>query len=248
MDEVVQLEKVCKSFVENKVLDNISFSVKTGESLCVLGRSGVGKTVLLKIIVGLIRPDRGRVKLFGRDIFRIRRSELLKLREDIGFVFQNSALFDSMSVFENVAYPFVRKDVDEAQVRERVLHMLEMVNMKGSEYLRVSELSGGMKKRVAIARALVTEPRLVLYDEPTAGLDPGTGSTVIEIIGRLNEEKKNTAIVVTHDLDVALSLADRVLFLHEGRVASELTPSEIAEGKSEEITKLFGGQEGMYEN
>jgi len=233
-----------KSFGDTKVLDGISFKVQRGEAVCILGRSGVVKTILLKILVGLIRPDQGKVEIFGKDIFNIRRSELLKIRENIGFVFQSSALFDSLSVFENIAYPFVVKKVNTDEIKEKVAKILEMVDMKGLENLRVSELSGGMQKRVAIARALVTEPELILYDEPTLGLDPVTRNTIIEIMKRLTDEKKKTTIIVTHDLEVAVRLSDRILFLYEGKVKEELTPSEILEGKSEEIVKLFETQGG----
>ncbi|MDI6850923.1 MAG: ATP-binding cassette domain-containing protein [bacterium] len=243
MDEIVRVENLVKTFLNKVVLNSVSFSVQEGEAVCILGKSGAGKTVLLKIIVGLLRPDRGNVFLFGRNIFKIKREELFKLRENIGFVFQSSALFDSLTVFENVAYPFLRREVSEEEVKEKVLKMLRLVEMQGTENLMPSELSGGMKKRVAIARALITEPKLVIYDEPTAGLDPATGSSVIEIIKKLNEEKKTTSIIVTHDFTVASNLAERVLFLHEGRIVRELKHKELQGGLDSELIKFFSKKE-----
>ncbi len=243
MDEIVRVENVVKTFLNKRVLNSISFSIQKGEAVCILGKSGAGKTVLLKIIVGLLRPDKGNVFLFGRNIFKIKREELFRLRENIGFVFQNSALFDSLTVFENVAYPFLKGEISEEEVKEKVLEMLRLVEMQGTENLMPAELSGGMKKRVAIARALIMEPKLVIYDEPTAGLDPATGRSLVEIIKRLNEEKKTTSIIVTHDLEVASTLADRVLFLREGKIVKEVKPEDLKEGLDVEIIKFFNLRE-----
>uniref|UniRef100_A0A7V3ZZ64 ATP-binding cassette domain-containing protein n=1 Tax=candidate division WOR-3 bacterium TaxID=2052148 RepID=A0A7V3ZZ64_UNCW3 len=243
MDEIVRVENVVKTFLNKRVLNSISFSIQKGEAVCILGKSGAGKTVLLKIIVGLLRPDKGNVFLFGRNIFKIKREELFRLRENIGFVFQNSALFDSLTVFENVAYPFLKREISDEEVKEKVLEMLRLVEMQGTENLMPAELSGGMKKRVAIARALIMEPKLVIYDEPTAGLDPATGRSLVEIIKRLNEEKKTTSIIVTHDLEVASTLADRVLFLREGKIVKEVKPEDLKEGLDVEIIKFFNLRE-----
>ena len=243
MDEIVRVENVVKTFLNKRVLNSISFSIQKGEAVCILGKSGAGKTVLLKIIVGLLRPDKGNVFLFGRNIFKIKREELFRLRENIGFVFQNSALFDSLTVFENVAYPFLKRELSDEEVKEKVLEMLRLVEMQGTENLMPAELSGGMKKRVAIARALIMEPKLVIYDEPTAGLDPATGRSLVEIIKRLNEEKKTTSIIVTHDLEVASTLADRVLFLREGKIVKEVKPEDLKEGLDVEIIKFFNLRE-----
>jgi len=244
MAEVVRVENVVKTFMNKKVLNSVSFSVNEGETVCILGRSGAGKTVLLRIIVGLLRPDKGTVYLFGKNIFKIRREELFKLRENVGFVFQNSALFDSLTVFENVAYPFLKREIPAEELREKVLEILRLVEMQGAENLMPSELSGGMKKRVAIARALVTEPKLVIYDEPTAGLDPATGRSIVNIIKKLNEERKATSIIVTHDLEVASTLSDRILFLHEGRIVKELKPEGLKNGLDNELIRFFSTREG----
>ncbi|MEO0265004.1 MAG: ATP-binding cassette domain-containing protein [candidate division WOR-3 bacterium] len=243
MDEIVKLVDVHKSFVGNKVLRGISFSVKRGETLTIVGKSGAGKTVLLKTIVGLERVDRGKIFLFGLDSTKLKRRELLKLRENIGFVFQSSALFDSMTVFENIAYPFLVKDVDFNMVEEKVMYYLDKVGLSTFADSTPSELSGGMKKRVAIARALVTEPKLILYDEPSAGLDVATGEAISDLIERLNEEKEVTTIIVTHDLDLARRLSDRVLFLSKGVIAHEFRRDEFETKDFSEIAKIFLNKE-----
>ncbi|MEO0199355.1 MAG: ATP-binding cassette domain-containing protein [candidate division WOR-3 bacterium] len=243
MDEIVKLVDVHKSFVGNKVLRGISFSVKRGETLTIVGKSGAGKTVLLKTIVGLERVDRGKIFLFGLDSTKLKRRELLKLRENIGFVFQSSALFDSMTVFENIAYPFLVKDVDFNMVEEKVMYYLDKVGLSKFADSTPSELSGGMKKRVAIARALVTEPKLILYDEPSAGLDVATGEAISDLIERLNEEKEVTTIIVTHDLDLARRLSDRVLFLSKGVIAHEFRRDEFESKDFSEIAKIFLNKE-----
>lgn len=243
MDEIVKLLDVHKSFVGNKVLRGVSFLVKRGETLTIVGKSGAGKTVLLKTIVGLERVDRGKIFLFGLDSTRLNRRQLLKLRENIGFVFQSAALFDSITVYENVAYPFLVKDVDPKLVEEKVMYYLGKVGLSEFANALPSELSGGMKKRVAIARALVTEPDLVLYDEPSAGLDVATSETIADLIERLNEEKKVTTIIVTHDLNLARRLSDRVLFLSNGVIACEFKRDEFESKDFSEVAKIFLNKE-----
>jgi len=221
MDEIVKVEDLHKAFLDKKVLNGLSLMVKKGETVSIVGKSGSGKTLLLKMIVGLERPDKGKVYLFGREIFKIKRSELLKLRERVGFVFQSSALFDSMNVFENVAYPFIKKGLLDSEKAESVKEIIGLVGLEGFEGHLPQELSGGMRKRVAIARALITHPELILYDEPTAGLDPATSNTIAQIIKDLAHKSHVTSVIVTHDLDLALDLSDRVLFLRDGVIKEE---------------------------
>lgn len=243
MDEIVKLIDVHKSFFGNKVLRGISFSVKRGETLTIVGKSGAGKTVLLKTIVGLERVDKGKIFLFGLDSTKLNRRQFLKLRENIGFVFQSAALFDSITVYENVAYPFLVKEIDPEFVEERVRYYLEKVGLSEFAKALPSELSGGMKKRVAIARALVTEPELVLYDEPSAGLDVITSDAIADIMERLNKEKKVTTIIVTHDLNLARRLSDRVLFLSNGVIAHEFKRDEFGSEDFAETAKVFLNKE-----
>jgi phospholipid/cholesterol/gamma-HCH transport system ATP-binding protein len=243
MAEVVNVINLCKSFRGNKVLRGLSFKVEEGEVISIIGKSGAGKTVLLKTIVGLERPDRGRIFLFGSEVTKLGRKALLKLRENIGFVFQSSALFDFMTVYENVAYPFTVKEIDHEIVREKVLYYLEKVAMKEYADTFPSELSGGMKKIVAIARALATEPGLILYDEPTAGLDVATGETIVSLMEKLNQEKKITSIVVTHDINLARRISDRILYLSDGVIVREFKREDFNETSFEEIFKKLENRE-----
>ncbi|MGB9823773.1 MAG: ABC transporter ATP-binding protein [Candidatus Hydrothermia bacterium] len=243
MAEVVNVINLCKSFRGNKVLRGLSFKVEEGEVISIIGKSGAGKTVLLKTIVGLERPDRGRIFLFGSEVTKLGRKALLKLRENIGFVFQSSALFDFMTVYENVAYPFTVKEIDHEIVREKVRYYLEKVAMKEYADTFPSELSGGMKKRVAIARALATEPGLILYDEPTAGLDVATGETIVSLMEKLNQEKKITSIVVTHDINLARRISDRILYLSDGVIVREFKREDFNETSFEEIFKKLENRE-----
>ncbi len=236
MGNFLEAKDISKSFRHKKVLESISFNLPEGETLCILGKSGSGKTVLLKILVGLIKPDRGGVKLFGEEILNLKRGELFDLRKRVGFVFQNSALFDSFSVFENIAYPLKIDGAEEQYIREKVIGILKFLHLEGTEDLMVSELSGGMKKRVAIARALIRDPKLVFFDEPTAGIDIGTTHSILEIIKDLKRNGGSSAVVVTHDIDVAYEVASRILILKNGKFVKELLPQEI---KKEELEKFF---------
>src|SRR6267142_5960390 len=203
-DGMVEAVDVRKSFDSGEVLRGVSFTLAKGETLVVMGGSGAGKTVLLRLVAGLIRPDAGRLRVFGRNIENLSEEALLPLRRRMGYVFQSAALFDSLSVFENVAYPLrEHTSLGEAEIHERVVHSLSMVGLT-PEILALlpSELSGGMRKRVGIARALIGEPAMLLFDEPTAGLDPTNSRLVAELIVRLRGGVCDTAIVVTHDLEL----------------------------------------------
>jgi len=219
---IVEAIDVQKYFDAVEVLRGVSFALAKGETLVVMGGSGSGKTVLLRLVAGLIRPDAGRILLFDRAIEHLSEEEVLPLRRRLGFVFQGAALFDSLSVYENVAFPLrEHASLPEPEVRARVVKNLSLVGLSGEVLgLLPAELSGGMKKRVGIARALSVEPEVLLFDEPTGGLDPTNSKLVGELIRELRGGVCDTAIVVTHDLELAKTVADRVAVLIDGRFAT----------------------------
>jgi phospholipid/cholesterol/gamma-HCH transport system ATP-binding protein len=213
----IAFEHVYKSFGDLAVLKDVSFSILPGETLCILGRSGVGKSVSLQILMGFLRADKGQVKVAGEDICGFSEKQLQAVRRKVTMVFQNGALFDSITVGENVAFPLrERHDLAEDQIQQIVRGMLEMVGVAGMENLLPSDLSTGMKRSVAIARALASQPEAVLYDEPTTMVDPLMGHLLGSLIKRLKAQLHLTSIVVTHDMALARKLADRVVFLQQG--------------------------------
>ncbi len=224
----IAFEHVSKSFGDFRVLQDVSFSVNPGETLCILGRSGVGKSVSLQILMGFLKPDSGTVMVAGQDIAGFTEREMQAVRRKVTMVFQNGALFDSITVGENVAFPLrERGDMQEDQILQVVKGMLEMVGVAGMENLLPSDLSTGMKRSVAIARALAAQPAAVLYDEPTTMVDPLMAHLLGNLIQRLKAQLHLTSIVVTHDMRFAEKLADRVLFLHEGRARFFGTTEEM---------------------
>jgi phospholipid/cholesterol/gamma-HCH transport system ATP-binding protein len=213
----IAFENVSKSFGDFVVLKDVSFFVNPGETLCILGRSGVGKSVSLQILMGFLKPDSGTVLVAGQDISGLSEREMQIVRRKVTMVFQNGALFDSITVGENVAFPLrERRDMEEDQILQIVRGLLEMVGVAGMENVLPSDLSTGMKRSVAIARALAAQPSAVLYDEPTTMVDPLMGHLLGDLIQRLKAQLHLTSIVVTHDMRFAEKLADRVVFLHEG--------------------------------
>ncbi len=214
----ISFEAVSKAFGDFVVLKDVSFCVNAGETLCILGRSGVGKSVSLQMLLGFLKPDSGVVRVAGEDITGFRERELQAIRRKVTMVFQNGALFDSITVGENVAFPLrERGELAEEQIYQIVKGLLEMVGVAGMEGLLPSDLSTGMKRSVAIARALASQPEAVLYDEPTTMVDPLMAHLLGDLIERLKQQLHLTSIVVTHDMRFAKKLADRVVFLHEGR-------------------------------
>ena len=214
----ISFEHVCKSFGDFIVLEDVSFFVNPGETLCILGRSGVGKSVSLQILMGFLKADRGTVLVAGQDISGLSEREMQEVRRKVTMVFQNGALFDSVSVGENVAFPLrERRTMEEDQIQQVVKGLLEMVGVAGMEHMLPSDLSTGMKRSVAIARALAAQPSAVLYDEPTTMVDPLMAHLLGNLIQRLKVQLHLTSIVVTHDMRFAQKLADRVVFLHEGK-------------------------------
>lgn len=225
---MVQIEDLYKSFDGNPVFRGVSLHVPRGLILALIGRSGCGKSVLLKHVAGLIHPDSGRIVVDGKDMVAARGKALAGLRERLGFLFQGGALFDSMSVFENVAFPLREKTrLSHHLIQTRVLQELENVGLSGSEHKYPSQISGGMVKRAALARALVCDPDIMLFDEPTTGLDPVTGHSIIELIDACHERLRFTGIIVTHEIARVAPIVDRIAMLHDGVIRAEGTPSEF---------------------
>lgn len=235
----ISFEAVSKAFGDFVVLQDVSFCVNAGETLCILGRSGVGKSVSLQMLLGFLKPDSGVVRVAGEDITGFKERELQAIRRKVTMVFQNGALFDSITVGENVAFPLrERGELAEEQIYQIVKGLLEMVGVAGMDSLLPSDLSTGMKRSVAIARALASQPEAVLYDEPTTMVDPLMGHLLGDLIERLKQQLHLTSIVVTHDMRFAKKLADRVVFLHEGRAHFFGTMQEM-EKSEDPVLKEF---------
>jgi phospholipid/cholesterol/gamma-HCH transport system ATP-binding protein len=241
---LVEVIDVFKAFDGHPVLRGLSFSALKGETLVVMGGSGSGKTVLLRLIAGLLRPDRGQIRVFGRNIERLSEEELLPIRRRMGYVFQGAALFDSLTVYENVAYPLREHTrLGEAAIRARVLESLARVGLDGGVLtLLPAELSGGMRKRVGIARALISEPEIMLFDEPTAGLDPTNARLVGELIREVQAGVCDTSLVVTHDLELARAVADRVAVLIDGRFAALGPRDQVLETDEPAVRAFLAGE------
>ena len=241
-ESAIEFTGVWKRLGAKDVLRGVDLSVSRGECLVVIGRSGTGKSVLLKHVVGLILPDRGTVRVNGHDIAGLGDTELLELREQMGMLFQAGALFDSMTVGENVGLALrEHTPMSERQIELVVAEKLALVGLAGTESLRPSSLSGGMKKRAALARALATNPKIMLYDEPTTGLDPITSDVVNRLIRRLQERLGMTSIAVTHDMRSAYHIADRIAMLHEGRIHAIGTPAEIQATRDPSLKQFIEG-------
>jgi len=237
----VELLGVYKSFGDNSVLQGLDLRIEPGESITIIGGSGTGKSVLLKLMIGLMKPDAGLILIEGQDIVPLRERELLKVRGNLGMVFQGSALFDSLSVGENVAFPLrEHTKLSEVEIRERVRETLALVGLEGIEGKDPTELSGGMRKRVGIARAIALVPRILLYDEPTTGLDPANVEKINELILDLKEKLAVTSIVVTHDLRSAFKISDRIALLHEGRIVASGPPQEIKRSSLHLVQDFIG--------
>jgi phospholipid/cholesterol/gamma-HCH transport system ATP-binding protein len=219
----VAVENVYKAFGAQRVLSGVSLVVRRGDTLAILGRSGTGKSVLLRMIIGLQTPDSGSVCIHGREIADLSLDQLSEVRMKMGFLFQNAALYDSLTVEQNVAFPLQhhRKRMSDAELRDRVLQLLAEVGMEGHPDRMPSDLSGGMQKRVGLARALALEPDILLLDEPTAGLDPISSAEIGDLVLKLQNEHQMASIVVTHDLHSAKTIASRLILLNEGKIVIE---------------------------
>ena len=246
-DPIIELRRVSKAFGRQRVLNDIDLKVERGKSTVIIGRSGTGKSVLLKHIVGLLRPDVGEVYFEGRRIDKLSERALTTVRHEISFVFQLNALFDSLTVAENVAFVMTEQSSRRAgktKVRKLVDHCLQLVGLTGFENKRPAELSGGEKKRVALARAIAVEPapKVILYDEPTAGLDPQRADAINKLIRHLQREVNVTSVVVTHDMKSATEVGDRILMLWGGRFIADGRPEELTGTKEGHVRRFIEGQ------
>ena len=248
---MIQAEHIYKSFGDQIVLHDVSLEIREGETLAIIGRSGSGKSVLMKHIIGLLQPDRGRVLVDEVDINNVSYKELRHVRRQFGVLFQGGALFDSMSAFDNIAFPLrTFSNASSSQIRQRVRECLEMVQLKGIEAKKPSELSGGMQKRVALARAISLEPKYILYDEPTSGLDPATSNRIDDLINSLTERLSVTSIVITHDMHSVLRIADRIAFIHSGQIHWSGTVEALHESDDDILLEFVRANEykiGTYE-
>ena len=227
-DSIVEFRDVTKSFGSRMVLNNAHFKIKKGEIVFILGTSGTGKSVLLKTLVGLMKADSGEVYVEGRNISPFSEDELLQVRRDCGMVFQQPALFDSITIFENVAFGLRRNaNIKEEEIGERVRKALALVHLNGIEDRYPGQISYGMQKRASLARTLVLQPKILLFDEPTTGLDPITTGAINRLVKELSDKLKTTSIVVSHDMRCALEIADRILILEKGQIGVQGTPSEL---------------------
>lgn len=243
---MIRLERVTKAFGLNVVLKELDLEVPTGRTLAVLGRSGSGKSVLLKHVARLLRPDSGTVRVGELEISAASEARVKEARRSMGYVFQFAALFDSMTIGENVGLPLRRTRVGRGEVEDRVAGVLETVGLAGLQAKYPAELSGGMRKRAGIARAVVARPSYLLYDEPTTGLDPVTTSMIDELILRLKDEIRATSIVVTHDIQSAFRVADRVALLHERRLWAEGTPEEFHASEDTVVRAFVEGRQDLW--
>jgi len=239
---MIEVRELKKSFGSQPILDGVSFSIEQGESLVIVGRSGGGKSVLLKHIIGLLQPDAGAVVINGEDITHLNERNLIRVRRQFGMVFQGAALFDSLSVAENVAFALRRdKKFTEQEITRKVAEALDMVELPGTEKKNPAELSGGMRKRVGLARAIVYQPQIVLYDEPTTGLDPIVSDSIDKLIMRVTECLKVTTIVVTHDMRSARRVGHRLVLLHNKKIYANGTPEDIFASTDPVVRQFIDG-------
>lgn len=245
-ESFVRFEDIYKAFGPKKVLEGVSFEIRRGETMVVLGGSGSGKSVLIRHIIGLHRPDAGRVFVDGEDIVDYDDDQLVPVRKKVAMLFQGGALFDSMSVADNIAYGLrEHTDLDEERIAEIVRAKLALVGLEGVEALMPAELSGGMKKRVALARSIAMDPQCILYDEPTTGLDPVTANTINELIRDMQQRLEVTSVVVTHDIESAFFVGDRIGYLFEGRMHFVGTVDEARASIEPRLRRfLSGGRQG----
>ena len=238
---VILIRDLKKAFGDKEVLKDISLELDKGENLVVLGRSGSGKSVLIQCIVGLLKPDGGSVKVFGEDVAGMSDKQLKDLRIRIGFLFQSGALYDSMTVRENMEFPLTRvlKLKDQGEIDKRVAAVLESVGLSDAIDKMPSDLSGGMRKRAGLARTLVVDPEIMLYDEPTTGLDPITSREISELIISIQKRNKTSSIIITHDLECARIASDRVLILTDGQFSKEGTYDELLKSKDKNVASYF---------
>lgn len=240
---MIDITDVWKSFGAQQVLRGVSLTIPKGEFLALAGLSGSGKSILMKHVAGLLSPDRGSVRVDGADLAKLSRDQLEKLRRRIGYLFQSGALFDSMTVFDNVAFPLREKTrLDEASIRQRVLAELEQVGLTGAEKKYPAQLSGGMIKRVALARTLVQDPEIILFDEPTTGLDPVVSNSILQLFDTVHKRLNLTGIVVSHDIPEIFGVVQKVALLYEGKIRAVAPPDAIMASSDPVVHQFMHGQ------
>ena len=239
---MIEARQLKKSFGQQRVLDGVDLRVEKGESVVIIGRSGGGKSILLKHLIGLLRPDEGEVIIDGESIARMNERQLLKVRRKFGMLFQGAALFDSLTVAENVAFVLRREGkLTEPEITKKVGEALDMLDLGGTQDKKPAELSGGMRKRVGLARAIVYEPEIVLFDEPTTGLDPIVADSIDQLIVRVREQLEVTTVAVTHDMRSARRIGQRILMLYHGRIHFTGTPDEVFQSKDPLVYRFVNG-------
>jgi phospholipid/cholesterol/gamma-HCH transport system ATP-binding protein len=240
-DTAIEINHLKKSFGQQEVLKDISLKLKTGENLVVLGKSGTGKSVLIKLIVGLLSSDSGEINVFGKNVLEIDKKSLAEIRKKIGFLFQSGALYDSMTVKQNLEFPLrrIKKELNEKEIDAKVLEVLENVGLADALEKMPSQLSGGMRKRISLARTIIVDPEIMLYDEPTTGLDPVTSDEISVLINEVKEKYKTSSIIITHDIKCALSTADRIVMLNEGTIYKEGSPEDFTSSDDKLIKSFF---------
>ena len=239
---MIKVNELYKSFGNKKVLEGLNFSIQEGECVCIIGKSGIGKSILLKHIIGLMKPDIGEIWINNKMINNLKLKELQDIRTKVGMVFQFGALFDFMNVIDNVSLPLKKiSNLSSEEIVENSKKALEEVDLKGCEYMMPSELSGGMKKRVGIARAIVSNPEYILYDEPTTGLDPIMTNSINKLIKKIHYEDNLTSIIVTHEMRTVYEVGTRVLFLDDGIIKYDGTPENMKKSKDKTILQFLSG-------
>jgi len=240
-EPVIEISNLKKSFGNQEVLRNVSLQLFNGENLVVLGKSGSGKSVLIKCIVGLMKADDGTIDVFGEKLNALKSDGLSELRKKIGFLFQSGALYDSMTVKENLEFPLrrIRRDLTEKEIGEKIAEVLENVGLADALHKMPSQLSGGMRKRISLARTIVVDPKIMLYDEPTTGLDPVTSDEISMLINDVQKKYKTSSIIITHDIECARNTANRVIMLHDGEVYLEGKLDEFEHSKDALIKSFF---------
>ena len=238
---VLDIKGLFKSFGTNHVLRDFTVSLRKGENLAVLGKSGSGKSVLIKCIIGLIVPDAGSIKVFGKEVHDLNHDDLDQMRAKIGFLFQSNALYDSMTVEENLLFPLRRHWISESQsaADEAVINALDDVGLSQTRYMMPSELSGGMRKRIALARTLILKPQIILYDEPTTGLDPITSREISELIVRVQKKYNTASMIISHDMSCIHATANRIVMLIEGRCYANDTYEKLMQSTDQKIRDFF---------
>jgi len=239
---MIKIKSLYKSFGDNRVLQGVNLEIEEGKTITIIGGSGCGKSVLLKHMVGLLKPEAGEIEVDGQEITRLGMEELAEVQKKFGMLFQGAALFDSLTVGENIAFGLrMLTDLEEREIKKRVSEKLSLVGLEGIEELMPAELSGGMKKRVALARAIAMNPKYILYDEPSTGLDPIMADVINNLILDLQEKLKITSIAVTHDMVTAYKISDRIAMLYEGQIEEIGTPEEIRKTKNSVVRQFITG-------